>query len=100
SDRNYLLVSIVDPGAIVRAEYLSYLVKTTDGRVLSRLLVEQTPASLTRGGAKGERTTVPRDKVQTLKESPVSLMPEGLLSGMKPQQLRDLFSYLQSNNGK
>jgi putative heme-binding domain-containing protein len=100
SDRSYLLVSIVDPSAVVRAEYLNYLVKTTDGRVLSGLLVEQTPAAVTLLAAKGERTTIPRDKVKLLKESPVSLMPEGLLSAMKPQQLRDLFSYLQSNNGK
>jgi putative membrane-bound dehydrogenase-like protein len=100
SDRNFLLVSIVDPSAVARAEYLNYLVKTTDGRVLSGLLVEQTPAAVTLLAAKGERTTIPRDKVQVLKESPVSLMPEGLLSAMKPQQLRDLFSYLQSNNGK
>jgi putative membrane-bound dehydrogenase-like protein len=100
SDRSYLLVSIVDPSSVVRAEYLNYLVKTTDGRVLSGLLVEQTPAAVTLLAAKGERTTIPRDKVKLLKESPVSLMPEGLLSAMKPQQLRDLFSYLQSNNGK
>ena len=65
--------------------------------VLTGLLVEQTPAQVTLLDAKGERVTVPREKVQTVKQSPVSLMPEGLLSGMKPQQLRDLFAYLQSN---
>jgi putative membrane-bound dehydrogenase-like protein len=97
ADRDYLLVSIVDPSSVVRAEHLSHLVRTTDGRVLSGLLVEQTPARITLMDAKGERVTVPREKVQTVKESPVSLMPEGLLSGMKPQQLRDLFGYLQSN---
>jgi putative heme-binding domain-containing protein len=100
SDRDFLLVSIVDPSAVIRAEYLNYFVKTTDGRVLSGLLVEQTPASVTLLAAKGERTNIPRDKIKLLKESPVSLMPEGLLSSMKPQQLRDLFSYLQSNTGK
>ena len=60
-------------------------------------MVEQTPAQVTLLDAKGERVTVRARTVQTIKESPVSLMPEGLLSGMKPQQLRDLFSYLQSN---
>jgi putative heme-binding domain-containing protein len=98
SDRNYLLISIVDPSSVVRAEHLSYLLRTTDGRVLSGLLVEQSQASVTLLDAKGERITVARDKVQTLKESPVSLMPEGLLSAMNPQELRDLFAYLQSNH--
>jgi putative heme-binding domain-containing protein len=97
TDRNYLLVSIVDPSSVVRAEFLNYLCRTTDGRVLSGLLVDQNPASVTLLDAKGERITVARDKVQILKESPVSLMPEGLLSALTPQQLRDLFAYLQSN---
>ena len=39
-DRDYLLVSIVDPSAVVRKEYLSYTVETTDGRLLNGLLVE------------------------------------------------------------
>src|SRR5262249_14186813 len=31
-DRDYLLVNIVDPSAVIRKEYLSYVVQTTDGR--------------------------------------------------------------------
>jgi putative heme-binding domain-containing protein len=95
-DRDYLLVSIVDPSAVVRAEFLSYTLKTTDGRVLSGLLVEQNPASVTLLAAKGERSNVPREKIAVLKESAVSLMPEGLLTPLKPQELRDLFAYLQT----
>jgi putative heme-binding domain-containing protein len=95
-DRDYLLVSIVDPSAVVRAEFLSYTLKTTDGRVLSGLLVEQNAASVTLLAAKGERTNVPREKIAVLQESAVSLMPEGLLTPLKPQELRDLFAYLQS----
>jgi hypothetical protein len=32
-----------------------------------------------------------------MRESPLSLMPEALLTPLKPQQVRDLFAYLQSN---
>ncbi len=31
-----------------------------------------------------------------MRESPVSLMPENILKELKPQELRDLFSYLQA----
>jgi hypothetical protein len=31
-----------------------------------------------------------------MEESNVSIMPEGLLEKLTPQQLRDLFAYLQS----
>jgi putative membrane-bound dehydrogenase-like protein len=91
-----LLATIVSPSTVVRKEYISFLVQTTDGRVLTGLLVEQSPSSVTLLSAKNERTVVPRDAIETINESPTSLMPENLLSALKPQELRDLFSYLQS----
>ncbi len=91
-----LLATIVSPSAVIRREFLSFLVQTTDGRVLTGLLVEQSPGSVTLLGAKNERTTIPRDKIEAINESPTSLMPDNLLSQLKPQELRDLFAYLQS----
>jgi putative membrane-bound dehydrogenase-like protein len=96
-DRDYLLASIVDPSAVIRKEYLAYDVQTTDGRSLTGLIAEQGPNAVTLLDAKNQRTKVPRDRIESLEESPVSLMPEGLLKGLKPQELRDLFSYLQSD---
>mgnify|MGYP003575591601 CR=1 FL=1 len=46
--------------------------------------------------ANNEPTTITRDKIKTIQESAISLMPENLLKGLKPQELRDLFGYLQS----
>ncbi len=91
-----LLSTIVSPSAVIRKEFLSFLVQTIDGRVLSGLLVDQTPSSVTLLSAKNERTTIARDKIETINESPTSLMPENLLNDLKPQEVRDLFSYLQS----
>lgn len=96
-DRDFLLASLVDPSAVVRKEYLAYNVQLTDGRLLSGLIVAQTPASVTLVNAKSERTTVPREKIESLQESPTSLMPENLLKELKPQEVRDLFVYLQSD---
>ena len=45
--------------------------------------------------AKAERTTILRADIATVRESPVSLMPEGLLKDLRPLELRDLFAYLQ-----
>src|SRR5262249_28712445 len=61
-DRDALLASLVDPSAVVRREYLSYVVTTRDGRVLTGLLAEQTPGTVTLLGANNERTTVRRDQ--------------------------------------
>jgi putative heme-binding domain-containing protein len=95
-DRDSLLVSIVDPSALIRKEYVSYAVQTTDGRILTGLMAAQTPGSITLLAAKNERTTISREKIESIQESPASLMPENLLQPLKPQELRDLFSYLQS----
>lgn len=96
-DRNFLLVSMVDPNAQIRKEYLNHILVTIDGRVVTGLLVEQSPASVTLLGAKNERTTISRDDIEELKVSPVSMMPEGILKKLTPQQVRDLFRYLQNN---
>ena len=96
-DRDYLLVNIVDPSAVIRKEYLNYNLETTDGRFLTGLIAEQSADRITILAANNERATIARDQIKTLQESPVSLMPENLLNGLKPQELRDLFSYLQSD---
>lgn len=96
-DTEYLLSSIVDPSTQIRKEYLSYVVATKDGRVLTGLLTEQSAAGLTLLSEKNERTTVSRDDIEEMKVSPVSLMPENLLKQLQPQHVRDLFRYLQSS---
>jgi hypothetical protein len=47
--------------------------------------------------AKEEKTTIPVADLDELKESKASLMPENVLKPLKPQELRDLFSYLQQS---
>lgn len=96
-DREYLLASIVDPSAVIRKEYLSYVVQTTDGRTLNGLLVEQSPGRITLLTAKNERIHVNRSNIESLEESRVSLMPENQLKELKPQEVRDLFRHLQSD---
>jgi putative membrane-bound dehydrogenase-like protein len=92
-----LLATIVSPSAMIRKEYANFLVHASDGRILSGLLVEQSAGSITLLGAKNERTVIARDQVESLEESPTSLMPDNLLTPLRPQELRDLFSYLQSD---
>lgn len=94
-DTTALLASLVDPSAVVRAPYLQHLAVTTDGRVLSGLLAEQDGATITLIDAQGLRTSLPRDNVEELAELTTSIMPEGLLNTLTPQEVRDLIRYLQ-----
>jgi putative membrane-bound dehydrogenase-like protein len=97
-DSDHLLASIVDPSAVIRKEYLAYNVQTTDGRSLTGLIVEETPQAMILLDAKNQRTKIVRERIESVQESPVSLMPENLLKELKPQELRDLFRYLQSEH--
>lgn len=98
SDREFLLSSLVDPSAVIRKEYLTHEIKTDDGRVMTAVIVNQADGQWTLGVSTGERISLPQSKVASLQESAHSLMPEGLLNGLKPQEVRDLFAYLQSPN--
>jgi putative heme-binding domain-containing protein len=99
-NRMFLITNIVDPSAMIRPEYVAYTVETTDGRLLTGLLIESTPQAVTLLDAKNQKTIVPRTQIEKdgLKPSPVSLMPEKLLDPFDDQQICDLFRYLQSPN--
>jgi putative heme-binding domain-containing protein len=94
-DTPALLASIVDPGALVRTPYLQYAVATFGGRVVTGLLVAQDGAGVTLLDAQNQRTTLTRATIEELRELPTSIMPENLLKLLSPQEVRDLFAYLQ-----
>lgn len=94
-DREFLLVSMVDPSSVIRKEYVAVVVETNAGRTLSGLPVARSDSALTLVDAKGERQELPLSDIAELRDSPVSLMPENLYRQFTPQQLRDLFAYLQ-----
>jgi len=96
ADRDYLLISLVDPSSVIRKEYVTLVVHTSDGRVLTGLPVARDDAGVTLVNAKNERLNVATGDIDELRESPVSIMPDDLYRKLKPQELRDLFAYLQS----
>jgi putative membrane-bound dehydrogenase-like protein len=96
-NREYLITQIVDPSLVIRAEYQAFSIETKDGRSLFGLVVESTPAAVTLVDSKNERTLVARNKIEEMKPSPVSLMPEKILDPLSDLELCDLFSYLQGN---
>jgi len=98
--RDFLVFNIIDPSAVIRPEYVAYDLELKDGRTMSGLVVESTEKTVTLVDAKNERSVIARQKIERLEASPVSLMPEKLLDSLEDQEVRDLFSYLQSDSGK
>jgi putative membrane-bound dehydrogenase-like protein len=96
-NRDFLLTSIVDPNAVIRKEFFNYNLATKDGRVLTGLIAESTPTTVTILDAKNQRTTVSHEDVETLEPAAQSLMPEKILDELDADQVRDLMRYLQSD---
>ncbi len=93
---DFILVATIDPSAGIREKYTNYQIETTDGLLLSGYILEQTLQSVTIEDGQQSKVVVPRDEIETLRESAISRMPDGLLDAMSDEQVRDLFAYLQS----
>jgi putative heme-binding domain-containing protein len=90
---DYLLENIVDPSALVPADYKLSVLTMKDGRALSGFISTQNDQTLTLRTMTSTET-LPRAEVTKTETSAQSLMPEGLLDTLTPQQRRDLFGFL------
>src|SRR5262249_28294251 len=97
SDLDYLLANILDPTAEVARDFRMSVVRTKDERVITGIIVERTPARVTIQTDK-EKLTLSPDDVESVKDSPLSIMPEGQLDALTREQVRDLFAYLMGKS--
>lgn len=89
----YVLSNVIDPSAAIAKEYKMNTVLTTDGRVLTGMIVEKTGDRLTLQTV-NERIVLLPDDIDELKESPLSMMPEGQFDQLTSDEIRDLVAYL------
>ena len=95
-DVAHLLLHIVNPNAEIREGYESSVVVTESGRTLTGIVVEKDARVVVLRSADGQRIVLPRDDIESITVTGISLMPEGLLQGLSDQEVRDLFGYLRS----
>jgi putative membrane-bound dehydrogenase-like protein len=90
---DYLLENIVDPSALVAADYRMAVVATNDGRVLNGIIKRRTDRTLSLQ-TQTEAITIDRSEIAELRPSPSSLMPDGLLDKLTDTEVRALIAYL------
>lgn len=93
ADLGYLLENIVDPGAVVSAEFQISVLKLKDGRSLSGVRAAQTDRTLTLRTL-AEEMTLEKTEILESAKLPNSIMPEGLIDALTAEQTRDLIAYL------
>ncbi len=92
---DYLLENIVDPAATVTPGYRLSSVTLADGRLLTGIVSDQ-PGETIALQTPTEKIVLNRQDVDEIQASNQSLMPEGLLDTLKPEELRDLLAYLMA----
>ena len=90
-----IVVAIVDPNRAVEPRWESTVVVTEDGEVIEGILAESGQDSVVILRAGGERRTVPRSQIETLRAAGRSLMPEGFGRVLKPSEFADLVAFLR-----
>jgi len=92
---HYLLENIIDPSATMAADFKVSSVVLQDGRLLTGIILHESPQTITLQTAERE-VIVPRGDVEEIVPQDVSLMPDGLLKPLTDRQIRDLVAYLSS----
>jgi putative membrane-bound dehydrogenase-like protein len=91
-----LLVHILDPNREVAPNFVNYNVATESGRVLSGIIAEESAGALVLKRAEGASDVIPREQIETVASTGISLMPEGLEKGLSHQDLADLIAFVRS----
>jgi putative membrane-bound dehydrogenase-like protein len=89
-----LLSNVFDPSLVIGSAYQAVTVATTDGRVLTGLLTEESPQRVVLKLQGGKLEVIAREEIEAIRQSALSLMPEELEKQLTEQELRDLFSFL------
>ena len=92
---DYLLENIIDPSAVVGAEFRVSVFVLSDGRVVSGIVRERSEKTITVQTPENKQV-IDRQDVDEATASNKSLMPDGMLQVLSDSQIRDLIAYLMS----
>ena len=91
-----LLVSILDPNASIQPGYTAYSAQLAGGEELYGIIAAETGNSIVLKLPDGKTRTLLRSNIDSLRSANLSLMPEGLESGMSQQDMADVIRFLQT----
>jgi putative heme-binding domain-containing protein len=92
----YLLENIIDPSAIVPADYRMSVFKLQDGRTITGVIPSQTERVIT-VQTPAEKLTIERSQIVEQTQLATSLMPEGQLTALGEENVVHLLRYLMSD---
>jgi len=92
----YFLDNIIDPDAVIGADYQMSIIETRKGEVLAGLVTGESSSAVTLRNPSGE-SVIPKAEIAKRELSPKSLMPEGLLESLGDRERLELLKFLTAN---
>ena len=93
NDLDYLLENIIEPSAVVSADFKMSLIRLKDGSVASGVITAKNDKSVTFNEPTGPRT-LDAANIAGIEVSADSIMPAGVLEVLPEDQIRALIAYL------
>jgi putative heme-binding domain-containing protein len=89
-----LLASVFDPSQVIGPAYQVVTVVTEDGRNLTGLIAEDNQERIVLRLPGDAEEIIPRNNVNYLRTSKLSMMPEGIETALSKKEIADLFAFL------
>lgn len=94
TDLDYVLENVLDPNAVIGADYQLTVFTLKDGRVVSGMVRGENDTAVTVQMA-DQTTVVEKRHIEERQTLPISMMPEGLFASIQDSEVRDLIAYLR-----
>jgi putative membrane-bound dehydrogenase-like protein len=93
--RDGILTAILEPNKEVAPQFIAYTVNTKDGQSLMGFITKDDASGLTLRMIGGAEQTIQRGQIKGSSSSGLSLMPEGLETGLDVQAMADLLTFIE-----
>lgn len=94
--RDDFFTSILRPSRDVSPRYQTTQIVTTEGKTFVGLAVYQSVDGITLRTSQNQTVRIEAEKIEIRRQLNTSVMPAGLLKGLKPRDLADLYAYVRS----
>jgi putative membrane-bound dehydrogenase-like protein len=91
-----LVESILKPSAKIAQGFETYLFEMADGKVITGFVVSQSARTVLIREATGLQHELPLAQIESRAIQKQSVMPDGLVNTLTPEELADLIAYLRS----
>lgn len=98
----YLLEAVIVPSKVISDQYLSALIETSDGEVVTGRVIEETAdvVKVRTNPFALDLLEIPKSKIESRAPARISEMPQGAINVLTKEEILDLIAYMRSAGNK